>query len=136
MATADTIIVVDDHKDTCEFVKAALEGAGYETRIAGDGAQALALMRERPADLMITDIFMPRQTGFQTVTACKAEFPRTRIIVMSAGTIPGFEYDFLAAAAHLRVGATLRKPFDAEQLLAAVRKLLGPDQQRFEATRA
>lgn len=128
--------MVDDHQDTCDFIKAALEGAGYETRIATDGERAISLMRERPADLLITDIFMPRQTGFQMVTLCKAEFPRTRIIVMSAGNVPGMEHDFLAAAAYLRVGATLRKPFDTEQLLDAVRKLLGPDEGRADTTRA
>ncbi|HYN12694.1 MAG TPA: response regulator [Burkholderiales bacterium] len=119
-----TIVVVDDHDDTRAFMQAALEGAGYDVRITSDGAQALALLGERHADLLITDIFMPRQEGFETISRCKAEFPQTRIIVMSAGTIPGMAHDFLATAAHLRIGATLRKPFTVEQLLDTVRRVL------------
>jgi two-component system, cell cycle sensor histidine kinase and response regulator CckA len=119
-----TILVVDDHADTRAFMQAALEGAGYDVRIAADGAHALALLGQRHADLLITDIFMPVQEGFETISRCKAEFPQTRIIVMSAGSIPGMGHDFLAAAAHLRIGATLRKPFTADQLLDAVRDVL------------
>jgi CheY-like chemotaxis protein len=115
--------VVDDHLDICSFMEAALEGAGYEVHTATEGAQALALQRERPADLLITDIFMPGQEGFETISRFKVQFPQTRIIVMSAGNIPGMKHDFLATAAHLGVAATLRKPFDADQLLAAVRSV-------------
>ena len=43
---------------------------------------------------------------------------------MSAGILPGLKHDFLASAGMLRVGATLRKPFTAEQLLATVREVL------------
>lgn len=82
--------------------------------------------RERPADLLITDIFMPVQEGFETISRFKAEFPQTRVIVMSAGNVPGMKHDFLATAALLGVGATLRKPFDADQLLDAVRRVLQP----------
>jgi DNA-binding NtrC family response regulator len=107
-------------------MRAALEAEGHEVHTASEGAQALAELRRRRADVLITDIFMPGQEGFQTITRCKAEFPQTRIIVMSAGTIPGMEHDFLAAAAHLGVGATLRKPFTADQLLDTVRRVLTP----------
>ncbi len=124
--TPAAILVADDSDDICSFMKAALEGAGYEVRTAAGGAQAYALQRERRADLLITDIFMPGQSGFQTLTQFKAEFPQTRIIVMSAGSVPGMKHDFLATAAILGVGATLRKPFDPDQLLEAVRRVLEP----------
>jgi CheY-like chemotaxis protein len=119
------IVVADDNRDIRTFMTAALEGAGYEVDSAEEGAQALALLRRRPGDLLITDIFMPGQEGFETLTRCKAEFPQTRIIVMSAGTIPGMKHDFLASAALLGA-ATLRKPFSADQLLDTVRRLLQP----------
>ena len=118
------ILVVDDNQDICAFMQAALEGAGYEVRCALEGAEALAMLGRLAADLIITDIFMPGQEGFETISRCKAEFPQTPIIVMSAGTVPGMKYDFLATAALLGVGATLRKPFSADQLLGAVQKVL------------
>jgi CheY-like chemotaxis protein len=124
--TQERILVVDDNRDICSFMQAALEGAGYEVRTAAEGAQALAVQREWPADVLITDIFMPVQEGFETISRFKAEFPQTRIIVMSAGNVPGMKHDFLATAGLLGVGATLRKPFDADELLDAVRKVLQP----------
>ena len=123
--TRKEILVLDDNADILAFMRAALEGAGYEVRTASEGAQALdELRRRRSTDLLITDIFMPGQEGFQTITRCKAEFPQTKIIVISAGTIPGMDHDFLATAAHLGVGATLRKPFTADRLLETVRRVL------------
>lgn len=122
--TRKEILVLDDNADILAFMSAALEGAGYEVRTASEGAQALAELRRRSTDLLITDIFMPGQEGFQTITRCKAEFPQTKIIVISAGTIPGMDHDFLATAAHLGVGATLRKPFTADRLLETVRRVL------------
>jgi YesN/AraC family two-component response regulator len=94
-------------------------------RTAEEGGQALSLQRRAPAELLITDIFMPGQEGFETISRFKAEFPQARIIVMSAGTVPGMKHDFLATAALLGgVGATLRKPFTADQLLDTVRRVL------------
>lgn len=116
-------MVIDDNRDTCAFMSAALQQAGYEVETAEEGAQGLDLMRSREADLLITDIFMPGQEGFETITRCKSEFPRTRIIAMSAGTIPGMPHDFLSTAG-LLVGATLRKPFTASRLLQTVRAVL------------
>jgi CheY-like chemotaxis protein len=118
------ILVVDDNPDICEFMSAALKGAGYEVQAAAEGAQALALLRSRAANVLITDIFMPGQEGFETITRCRAEFPQTKIIVMSAGTVPGMKHDFLASARLLGVGATLRKPFTADQLLDTVGRVL------------
>lgn len=120
---AKRIVVVDDNPDTCAFMRVALQGAGYEVETAAEGAQGLDLLRSREADLLITDIFMAGQEGFETITRCRAEFPQTRIVVMSAGTIPGMPHDFLSTAG-LLVGAKLRKPFTVRQLLDTVRTVL------------
>jgi two-component system, cell cycle sensor histidine kinase and response regulator CckA len=124
--TSRRILVVDDNPDICAFMSVALKGAGYEVETAPEGAQALALLHSRAADLLITDIFMPGQEGFETISRCRAEFPQTKIIVMSAGTVPGMQHDFLATAGLLGVRATLRKPFTADQLLDTVHKVLQP----------
>jgi CheY-like chemotaxis protein len=123
---AKRVLIVDDNPDICAFMQAALEAAGYEVRTAPEGAQALAMLERRTVDLIITDIFMPGQEGFATITRCRAEFPLVKIMVMSAGSVPGMKHDFLAAAALLNVAATLRKPFTADQLLDAVGGALQP----------
>lgn len=127
---AKRVLIVDDNPDICAFMQAALEAAGYEVRTAPEGAQGLSLLERRAADLIITDIFMPGQEGFQTITRCRAEFPQMKIMVMSAGSVPGMKHDFLAAAALLGVSATLRKPFTADQLLEVVRGVLQPREGR------
>jgi CheY-like chemotaxis protein len=112
----ESVLVVDDTPDVCHFIRAALESAGYAVTIASEGGEALKLQRSNPATLLITDIFMPGREGMETLAAFKIEFPRTRIIAMTArarGTVT----DFLAAAALIGAHATLCKPFAADQLL-------------------
>jgi len=119
-----SVVVVDDYEDMRTFLEAVLDAAGYDVRSASEGGQALALLRERRADLLITDLFMPGREGFETIEACKAEFPQTKIIAISAGVLPGLKHDFLASASLLKVGGTLHKPFDVDQLLDTVRTVL------------
>jgi len=122
--TAETkILVVDDNQDIRDFMQIALEAAGYSVHTAMEGEQALAMQREFPADVLVTDIFMPGREGISTIEGFKAEFPGTRIIAMSAGggTV---KRDFLSAAALIGVNATLRKPFTVTQLLETVRAAL------------
>lgn len=118
--TAETkILVVDDNQDIRDFMQIALEAAGYSVHTATEGEQALAMQREFPADVLVTDIFMPGREGMSTIAGFKAEFPGTRIIAMSAGGGTG-KRDYLPAAALIGADATLRKPFTATQLLETV----------------
>lgn len=118
-----SVLVVDDHADVCDFIRAALESAGYEVNIASEGGTALGLQRSQRAALLITDIFMPGREGMETIAAFKKEFPETRVIAITAGTGYG-KHDFLAAASLIGADATLRKPFDVDQLLETVSKTL------------
>lgn len=122
--TPKRILIVDDNVDILSFMQAALEGAGFDVRIVTEGAQALALQAKHGADLLITDIFMPGQDGIETIHQCKARFPQTRIIVMSAGGGSGRKLDYLPSALLIGADATLRKPFNVDQLVDTVRKVL------------
>lgn len=117
------VLVVDDKPDICEFMHAALESAGYEVRTATEGEEALMLQRARPADLLITDIFMPGREGMETIASFKADFPRIRIIAMSAGGGTR-RHDFLVDASLVGADATLHKPFDVQTLLETVGRVL------------
>ena len=118
------IMIADDNPDTLSFMQAALEQAGYEVQTAPEGARALALLAKRPADLLITDVFMPGQDGIETLRDCRIRYPQTRIIVMSAGGGSGRKLDYLPAAALIGADATLRMPINVDQLLDAVREVL------------
>ena len=116
------ILVADDNASLRQSLKAVLEAAGYYVRLARDGAEALALQRERPADILITDIFMPEADGFETIDGFRKAFPATRIIAMS-GEAKRVKSEYLSTAALLGVDATLKKPFAREALLSAVSAL-------------
>lgn len=118
-----TVLVVDDHRDIRDFTQIALEAAGYSVHTATEGEQALVMQRELPADLLVTDIFMPGREGMSTIEGFKAEFPGIRIIAMSAGGSTG-KRDYLSAAMLVGADATLRKPFTADQLIKAVRTVM------------
>lgn len=114
------VLIVDDDADLRLSLKLVLDLAGYATRTARDGNQALSLQRELPASILITDIFMPESDGFETIQKFRREYPRTRIVVIS-GAAKRAKQNYLSVAAQLGVDATIQKPFDVEELLATLR---------------
>jgi len=118
------ILVIDDEAEIRSVLREALEAAGYEVAVAEDGARGLEAQRARPADLVITDIFMPGKEGIETIQELHEEFPGLRIIAMSAGgTLRTLDY--LPIAREFGAVRTISKPFDNDTLLAAVREALG-----------
>lgn len=118
------ILIIDDDFDLASIIRVALENYGFEVSIARNGQRALAAQRSCPADVVVTDIFMPEMDGIETIAALQKEFPRTGIIVMSAGSKAG-QLDYLRVARMLGAAKCLRKPFDLAELIAAVGELSG-----------
>ena len=116
------VLIVDDDADMRLSLKLALEMAGYEAEVAGDGREALAIQKQRPADVLITDIFMPDTDGFEVIDAVRRGFPQTRIIVVSGGARLA-KREYLLDAALMDVDAILRKPFDVETLLQTLESI-------------
>lgn len=116
------ILVADDNADLCSVLKPLLEAHGYSVRLAANGSDALAAQREAPADVLITDLFMPESEGFETIERFRAAFPATKIVVMS-GDSKLARHDYLAAARLMGVEATLRKPFEVQALLEVLQSL-------------
>ena len=117
---AANILVVDDNPDLGMTLKMALELEGYKAELATTGTQALALQRQNPAEVVITDIFMPDSDGFELIATVKREFPATRIVVMSGGG-QRLKRDYLSSAALMGVDATLQKPFEITELLKVLK---------------
>ena len=117
------VLVVDDNPDMRSFVKLVLERAGFEAQVAADGQRALDLQRERPADVLITDIFMPESDGIELIARFKSGFPQVKIIAMSGGGHVS-KKDYLPVAADIGADAVLRKPFAAGTLLRMLQDLV------------
>lgn len=117
------VLVMEDDDVLRGALRVILEDAGYDVIEARDGAVGVRLYRERGADLVLVDIFMPELDGLEVIRALRTEVPRPRFIAMSGGGRPG-PADLLTVATALGAARTLQKPFAPCDLLAAVSDLL------------
>jgi DNA-binding NtrC family response regulator len=117
------ILVIDDDVKLRELIRRFLERAGYEVLIAANGNDALEMQRQTPADVIITDIFMPEKEGTEIIMDLSMEFPQAKVIAISGGGNVA-DIDFLQLAENLGALKTFQKPFKQEELLAAVEELL------------
>src|SRR5579859_827300 len=124
MSAAYTILVVDDEQLITDVVTEVLTDEGYTVRVVHDGASALLSIRTEPPDLVILDVAMPVMTGEELLhTLRTGGYGRLPIIISTAGLHPE---RFLTEGAN----AILHKPFDLDQLLATVARVLSHDLHR------
>ncbi len=117
----ERILVVDDDRLQREVLRESLEKLGYRVETATGGEQALAYLKEHPADLMILDMVMPGgMDGTETYRGALEVVPGQRAIIVS-----GFAAsERVAQAQAMGAGAYLRKPVKLEILARAVREEL------------
>jgi CheY-like chemotaxis protein len=118
------IMVIDDEAAIRRTVRRLLERADHTVLEAGDAEAGIRQLRSEPVDLVLTDIYMPGEDGFATIRRLRREWPHIKIITMSGGNQAG-PADLNAGAAAMGAARTLSKPFDADELLEAVRSVLG-----------
>ena len=119
--TRGTVLVVDDEPTIAEVVSRYLQRAGYDTRIAGDGPQALAAASERRADLVVLDLMLPGIDGLEVMRRLRDGPPPAPAIILL--TARGEESDRIVG---LRLGADdyVVKPFSPGELVARVDAVL------------
>jgi CheY-like chemotaxis protein len=117
------ILIIDDNAPTRDILRQALERAGHEVVEASDGRVGIERQRTMPAEVIITDILMPEQEGFETIRELRRDFPTTGIIAMSGGGQIGCD-TLLAMAERLGAQHVLQKPFGLRDMLDAVHQLL------------
>ncbi len=94
---------------------------GHEVVVAPNGEEGLAAYREEPADLVITDIYMPKKDGVETIRELREENPGLKVIAITG--VRG-RFNRLPAAEYVGADRTLMKPFMMAELLDAVREAL------------
>jgi DNA-binding response OmpR family regulator len=122
MGSGKRILVVDDNEDLCNTIQALLQADGYEVAVARDGDAALAQHQTHPADVVVTDLFMPDKDGIETILELRKISPATKIVAMSGWTSTQGS-DYLQVAREIGAAATLQKPFDPQELSRVVRAL-------------
>ncbi|MDP6042563.1 MAG: response regulator [Candidatus Latescibacteria bacterium] len=117
-----SILVIEDGMEIRQLVRDVLEREGHEVREALNGEEGVKSFEEARADLVITDLFMPRKGGIETIADLQEIDADVRIIAMTSHG--GAEnYDFLRVAQAL--GAkTLEKPFMIDALRKVVEEAL------------
>lgn len=122
------ILVVDDDEMLREMHSTVLEDEDYQVDSAADGNEAWALIKTHHYDLLATDMFMPELNGFDLILKCQNEFPSLKTILVSGG---GKEIEaehgqkqvkFMGQ--EIEVDIFLKKPFDLNEMLICVEKLL------------
>ncbi len=118
----ETILIAEDDRVTLRFITSLLEEQGYAVLPAEDGRRAQELALERQPDLIVTDLFMPYEDGFDVLRQVRREpaLSRTPIMILSTKSR---EEDIIRG---LEEGADdyMIKPFRAREFLVRVRKLL------------
>lgn len=119
-----SVMVVDDALMVRELQRSILERAGYAVRSASDGAEALAMLADQPADLVVTDLEMPNVDGFMLISSIRAH-PRLAnipVLIVSSRASEADHQRGLEAGAD---GYIVKASFDEAGLLSAVSRLLG-----------
>lgn len=117
------ILAVDDSASMRQMVSFTLKGAGHQVTEAADGQAALDLAKGQKFDLVLSDVNMPRMDGFALAKELRSlpSFKFTPILMLT--TEAGMDKKQEGKAA----GATgwIVKPFNPEQLLATIKKVMG-----------
>ncbi|HYR32140.1 MAG TPA: response regulator [Gemmatimonadales bacterium] len=118
------ILVIDDDPDVRRSLGKMLTRAGYDVVEAADGTAGVELQHREPADVIITDIFMPGLDGLQTIRQLKKEGSGVKVIAISGGDRTG-TVDLKEHAQLMGAFKVLAKPFEMQDVLAAVKAALG-----------
>ena len=127
---APTIVLVDDDRNILTSVQMALEAEGFEVRTYPDGDEALRGLTQRPADLAVLDIKMPRLNGMELLQRLRQNAPTMQMPVIFL-TSKDEEVDEIMG---LRMGADdyIKKPFSQRLLIERIRSLLRREQARLQ----
>ncbi len=113
------ILLVDDERSLSDLIRDFLSSAGYEIDQAMDGEEGMRLLNANAYDGLIIDIRMPRKDGLEVLSELQGTTPGVPTLIIT-GLATNEEID---QAKELGVNRVLRKPFQLDELLQAVREI-------------
>lgn len=120
------ILVIDDDEVARSSMVMMLTAAGFSVVTAVNGRYGLQACERQLPDLVITDILMPEYEGIETILELRRRYGPIPVLAISGGWRTNSP-DLLELVAKLGATGTLAKPFDSDDLLAAIAKCLGGD---------
>lgn len=122
MARRKKILIVDDERDIVKVLTLRLQSSGYNTVVAFDGVQGVFMAHKERPQLIILDIRMPAGDGFSVAEKLKESKRTNRIPMIFLTGSP--EKSAEERAKELGARYFIKKPYDPEELLDAVRRAL------------
>jgi response regulator RpfG family c-di-GMP phosphodiesterase len=120
---ARKILLVDDEAGFAELLRDLLEMDNYEVQLAHDGQEGLDKLQNYIPDAIISDVVMPRLSGFEMFKKIKANPETSKIPFLF---ITGFQDDrVLSEARKIGIFGILKKPIDIEQIESRLKDLMG-----------
>ena len=110
------ILIVDDDRTTLYVLQSVLNGAGYSTRTAMDGVEALTLLGAESFDLLLLDVWMPRLNGLELLAKLRSSPRKPRVVVMTSDDTP----ETLLRAVREQAFKYVQKPVASTLLLSTV----------------
>jgi DNA-binding response OmpR family regulator len=117
------VLIADDEPNIVASLEFLMEQAGFEVKVAPDGAAALALVASFRPDLVLLDVMMPVKNGYEVCQHLKSD-PATRAVKVVLLSAKGRDVE-VAKGLELGADAYVTKPFSTRELVAKVQELLG-----------
>jgi DNA-binding response OmpR family regulator len=120
LSNINRILVVDDIADNLFLIQMVLEAEGYQVDVADSGKAALALIAQKPPDLMLLDVMMPGMSGYEVVRQIRenSNLPYIPIIMIS-----GCEQTDESQGLKALTQAFIPKPIDFDKLFYEIRAI-------------
>lgn len=116
----DSILIVDDDIKLCATLSEDLREIGYYTHFVTSADDAINYLNNSTVDLVLLDLKMPEKNGFFVLNKINSNNYNSRVIVLTANV----DIDSAIESAKLGVDDFLRKPYDFDELLITVRRVL------------
>ena len=128
------VLIADDNPQNAELLDAHLDGTGYETKVAANGEETLALARDWKPDVILLDIMMPKLSGFEVCKRLRSD-PATRaagILMVTALDQP----TDVERAVEVGTDDFVTRPVNKTELVLRVKALLGALAEKTPTDRA
>lgn len=131
-AAAPLVLCVDDDTAILSSLRRTLRGEPYEVVTVSSAAQALASLRKRPIDVVVSDEFMPGVPGCELLAEIRERWPDTGRVILTGH----LEHSVMIRGYRAGVDFLIHKPWDDESLRRAIRNLIRkPERARPDAPR-
>lgn len=119
----ESILIVDDDVNLCHVLKDELDEVGYDVWFVNNGIDVFPELKKRNIDLLLLDLKMPGKNGFEVLQDLAALKIKVKVIVLTAYA------DVKSAIDSAKLGASdfISKPYDFDELLITIRKVLQKD---------